>query len=160
MDAFFGMPGRDCEDSGADKMHRPEHILVQAMSMPHGMRCSCSNDYLLCVCRNHRHRRAVGRPVGIVKLTRGEMQARRGLQFRRVHSHRNMMDAIKHRDPMERRLSNKQSLVICANFERGLSKNAAHPPVDGGDSESQNQQLSSILWNCPESPHKTMNARP
>jgi hypothetical protein len=36
------------------------------------------------------------------------------------------------------RLSNKQSLVICANFERGLFKNAAHPPVDGVNPKSQN----------------------
>jgi hypothetical protein len=33
---------------------------------------------------------------------------------------------------------NKQSLVSCANFERGLFKNAAHPPVDGFISRSQN----------------------
>jgi len=38
----------------------------------------------------------------------------------------------------QRRLSNKQSWVICANFERGLFKNAAHPPVDGFISRSQN----------------------
>jgi hypothetical protein len=40
--------------------------------------------------------------------------------------------------PTQRRLSNKQSLVICANFERGLFKNAAHPPVDGVNPKSQN----------------------
>jgi hypothetical protein len=38
----------------------------------------------------------------------------------------------------QQRLSNKQSLVICANFERGLFKNAARPPVDDFISRSQN----------------------
>jgi hypothetical protein len=40
--------------------------------------------------------------------------------------------------PAQRHLSNKQSLVICANFERGLFKNAARPPVDDFISRSQN----------------------
>ena len=36
------------------------------------------------------------------------------------------------RPPIERRrpkTTNSQSLVTCANFERGLFKNAAHPPL-------------------------------
>jgi hypothetical protein len=49
--------------------------------------------------------------------------------------------------PAQRRLANKQSLVSCANLERGLFKNAAHPPVDGFISRSQNQKPSSIFWN-------------
>jgi hypothetical protein len=46
--------------------------------------------------------------------------------------------ACQRRRPTQRRRSNKQSLVICANFERGLFKNAAHPPVDDVISKSQN----------------------
>jgi hypothetical protein len=45
---------------------------------------------------------------------------------------------LRARRPPQRRLSNKQSLVVCANLERGLFKNAAHPPVDGFISKSQN----------------------
>src|SRR5438105_993756 len=40
--------------------------------------------------------------------------------------------------PVQRRRSNKPSLVICANFERGLFKNAARSPVDDFTSKSQN----------------------
>jgi hypothetical protein len=109
MGAFLGSRGKSGRIWKTADAPR-EQLLSQAMSMPYGMRSSCHDDWLPCVWSRARLIETLAQEC------RGAREAR---QF-------------------SWRLSNKQSLVICANFERGLFKNAAHPPVDGLASKSQN----------------------